>query len=156
VTYALQEVLNQGSGSLIQPRISTKTNFPIAAKTGTSNFNESTWVVGYTTGVATAAWYGDPLGSQSRPGQNLTINGKFYPSIDGYQIAGPMFSRYMAQVAPAYGTNPFPAPPSNMVSGTPAKTTPTSPTTQATAPAPQTSTQPSPDPGKNDNGNGKG
>ncbi|MDQ0632568.1 membrane peptidoglycan carboxypeptidase [Arthrobacter pascens] len=155
VNYALQEVLNRGSGSLIQPRISTKTSFPIAAKTGTSNYNESTWVVGFTTGLATAAWYGDPLGNQSRPGQNLTINGKFYSSIDGYQIAGPMFSKYMSQVAPAYGTNPFPAPPSNMVSGTPAKTSPTSPTTQAT-PAPQTSTQPSPDAGKNDNGNGKG
>ncbi|MGO4435946.1 penicillin-binding transpeptidase domain-containing protein, partial [Paenarthrobacter sp. RAF9] len=49
VNYALQEVLNRGSGSLIQPRISTVTNFPIAAKTGTSNNNGSTWVVGHTT-----------------------------------------------------------------------------------------------------------
>ena len=32
-------------------------------------------------------------------------------------IAGPQFSNYMAQVAPAYGTNPFPAPPSNMLNG---------------------------------------
>ena len=52
-----------GSGSLIQPRISTGTNFPIAAKTGTSNNNGSTWVVGHTTGLATAAWFGDPLGA---------------------------------------------------------------------------------------------
>ena len=45
----------------------------------------------------------------------MTINGKFYKGIDGYMIAGPQFSNYMAQVAPAYGTNPFPAPPSNML-----------------------------------------
>jgi membrane peptidoglycan carboxypeptidase len=146
VNYALQEVLNRGSGSLIQPRISTKTNFPIAAKTGTSNNNGSTWVVGHTTGLATAAWFGDPLGSQQRPGQNVTVNGKFYKGIDGYMIAGPMFSQYMAQVAPAYGTNPFPAPPSNLVSGPAPRpsiqsTTPAQAPTQAPAPAPAAPTE---------------
>lgn len=151
VNYALQEVLNQGSGSLIQPRISTKTSFPIAAKTGTSNNNGSTWVVGHTTGLATAAWFGDPLGDQKRAGQNVTINGKFYKGIDGYMIAGPMFSNFMSQVAPAYGTNPFTAPPSNMIGGAPT-TRQTTPSTQSTAPAPST---PAPEPSK-DNGKGNG
>lgn len=132
VAYALQKVLDEGSGSLIKPRLSTKTNFPVAAKTGTNDTNGSTWVVGFTTGVATAAWFGDPLGDQLRPGRNLRVNGQFYEAIDGYMIAGPMFSKYMAQVAPAYGTTPFTAPPTNMVSGTPART---APRTQATAPA---------------------
>ncbi len=68
-------------------------------------------MVGYTSGLATASWFGDPLADQSRYGRNLTINGKFYPAIDGYMIAGPQFSNYMLSVAPAYGTNPFPAPP---------------------------------------------
>jgi len=57
-------------------------------------------------------------------------------------------------VAPGYGTNPFPAPPTNMVSGTPAATpkTPAAPTTQATVPAPQpTATAPG-----NSGNNGKG
>lgn len=148
VNYALQEVMNQGSGSLIRPRLSTKTSFPISGKTGTSNNNGSTWVVGHTTGLATAAWYGDPLGAQDRAGQNVTINGKFYTSIDGYQIAGPMFANYMLQVAPGYGTNPFPAPPSNMVNGTPpaAPKTPAAPNTQATTPAPAATA-----PGNSDN-----
>ncbi len=115
VNYALQEVLNRGSGSLIQPRISTRTNFPIAAKTGTSNNNGSTWVVGHTTGLATAAWFGDPLTNQTRAGQNITINGNFYKGIDGYMIAGPMFSQFMAQIAPSHGTEPFPEPPSNLL-----------------------------------------
>jgi membrane peptidoglycan carboxypeptidase len=138
VNYALQEVLNRGSGSLIQPRISTKTSFPIGAKTGTSNNNGSTWVVGHTTGLATAAWYGDPLGAQSRSGQNVTINGKFYQGIDGYMIAGPMFSNFMSKIAPAYGTNPFPAPPTNMVNGTTTRTpsAPNAPVTTPSSPAP--------------------
>ncbi|WP_144671456.1 transglycosylase domain-containing protein [Arthrobacter sp. U41] len=115
VNYALQEVLNRGSGALIQPRISTRTTFPIAAKTGTSNNNGSTWVVGHTTGLATAAWFGDPLGNQQRAGQNVTINGNFYKGVDGYMIAGPMFSQFMSQVAPSHGTEPFPEPPSNLL-----------------------------------------
>ncbi len=50
----------------------------MAAKTGTSNNNGATWVVGYTTGLATASFFGDALEGQKRPGQNITINGKFY------------------------------------------------------------------------------
>ncbi|SDP76215.1 Membrane carboxypeptidase (penicillin-binding protein) [Arthrobacter sp. ok909] len=145
VAYAMQEVLNRGSGALIVPRISTKTTFPIAAKTGTNDSNSSTWVAGYTSGLATATWFGDPLGNQQRAGQNVTINGKFYRGIDGYMIAGPQFSNYMAQVAPAYGTNPFPAPPSNLLNA-PAPVAPprmTIPTTQSTDPATAPSADPS-------------
>ena len=163
VNYALQEVLNRGSGSLIQPRISTRTNFPIGAKTGTSNNNGSTWVVGHTTGLATAAWFGDALGAQDRPGQNITVNGKFYQGIDGYMIAGPMFSNFMSRIAPAYGTEPFPAPPSNLLNGSTRSTTPatTAPqASQAPAPTTQPTQQPAPQPtgngNGNDNGNGNG
>ncbi len=122
VSKGLQEVLNKGSGFWIQPRISTSTTFPVAAKTGTNNSNGSTWVVGYTTGLATATWFGDPLGDQQRYGRNLTINGKFYSNIDGYMIAGPQFANYMLQVAPRYGTDPFPEPPSNLSYVEPAPT----------------------------------
>jgi membrane peptidoglycan carboxypeptidase len=134
VAYAMQEVLNRGSGSLIQPRISTRTTFPIAAKTGTNDTNSSTWVVGFTSGLATATWFGDPLGDQRRAGQNITVNGKFYKGIDGYMIAGPQFSNYMGQVAPSYGTNPFAAPPSSML-GAPAAPRRTIPSAPATAPS---------------------
>lgn len=148
VAYAMQEVLNQGSGSLIQPRISTKTSFPIAAKTGTNDNNGSTWVVGYTSGLATASWFGDPLGGQNRFGRNITVNGKFYPNVDGYMIAGPQFSNYMSQVAPAYGTNPFPAPPSNLLDAPSFR----APTPSNTSP----STQPSGNGNGNDNGKKNG
>ena len=154
VAYAMQEVLNRGSGSLIVPRISTRTTFPIAAKTGTNDNNSSTWVAGYTSGLATATWFGDPLGDQKRAGQNVTINGNFYKGIDGYMIAGPQFSNYMAQVAPAYGTDPFPDPPSDMLySPAPVPdpvTVPrtTIPTGKSTEPATQPSADPTPAPTK--------
>jgi hypothetical protein len=47
------------------------------------------------------------------------VTGKFYTGIDGYMIAGPMFSQFMSQIAPAYGTEPFPEPPSNLLYGAP-------------------------------------
>jgi membrane peptidoglycan carboxypeptidase len=144
VSYALQEVLNRGSGSLIQPRISTRTTFPIAAKTGTNDPNNSTWVVGYTSGLATASWFGDPLGAQDRFGRNLTINGKFYKGIDGYMIAGPQFSNFMAQVAPAYGTKAFAAPPSNLVNGPAPIVRQTTPVPENSVPAPAPSENPAP------------
>ena len=160
VNYALQEVLNRGSGSLIQPRISTRTDFPIGAKTGTSNNNGSTWVVGHTTGLATAAWFGDALGAQDRSGQNITVNGKFYPGIDGYMIAGPMFSNFMSRVAPAYGTEAFPAPPSIMLNGpatrAPANTAPQATQAPAPAPAPAPATAPENNGGGGNGGNGNG
>ncbi len=151
VAYAMQEVLNRGSGSLIQPRISTRTTFPIAAKTGTNDNNSSTWVAGYTKGLATATWFGDPLGDQQRAGQNVTINGKFYKGIDGYMIAGPQFSNYMAQVAPAYGTDPFPAPPSNLLNAPTRPVAPprtSTPTEESTEPADEPSAEPKPSPTK--------
>lgn len=152
VAYAMQEVLNAGSGSLIRPALSTRNNFPVAAKTGTNDSNGSTWVVGYTTGLATASWFGDPLGDQLRPGRNLTVNGKFYQSIDGYMIAGPQFTNYMLSVAPAYGTNPFQQPPSNLLgTAAPQRNTTPAPTTQN--PAPSTENSGNGNNGNNGNGN---
>jgi membrane peptidoglycan carboxypeptidase len=108
VNSVLQDVLRVGSGVWINPKIQTL--MPTAAKTGTSNNNGSTWVVGYTSGLVTASFFGDALAGQNRPGQNVTINGQFYSSLDGYMIAGPQWVNYMLKVAPLYPANPFPAP----------------------------------------------
>jgi membrane peptidoglycan carboxypeptidase len=162
VNHALQEVMNRGSGSLIEPRLSTRTSFPIGAKTGTSNNNGSTWVVGHTTGLATAAWFGDALGAQGRPGQNVTVNGKFYQGIDGYMIAGPMFSNFMTRVAPAYGTEPFPEPPNELLYGGGdfnRSATPVGPqeeAPQAPEPSAPAAPQPAPEPSNNGSGNRNG
>ncbi|KUM32892.1 transglycosylase domain-containing protein [Arthrobacter sp. EPSL27] len=112
VNSVLQEVLKRGSGIYIEPKVQDR--FPAAAKTGTSNNNGATWVVGYTSGLATASFFGDALEGQKRPGQNITVNGKFYKNIDGYMLAGPQWANYMLDVAGLYPAEPFPAPPESM------------------------------------------
>ncbi|PTT66609.1 transglycosylase domain-containing protein, partial [Arthrobacter sp. HMWF013] len=100
VNAVLQDVMKVGSGVWINPKVHTVV--PVAAKTGTSNNNGATWVAGYTSGLATASFFGDALEGQKRPGQNVTINGTFYPRLDGYMIAGPQWANYMLQVAQLY------------------------------------------------------
>jgi membrane peptidoglycan carboxypeptidase len=113
VTSVLQDVLKVGSGIHINPKISGR--LPVAAKTGTNNSNGASWVVGYTSGIATASFFGDALEGQKRAGRNLTINGKFYSRIDGYMIAGPQWAKYTNKVARLYPAEAFPKPPSSMV-----------------------------------------
>jgi membrane peptidoglycan carboxypeptidase len=113
VNSVLQDVLKVGSGVHINPKISSK--LPVAAKTGTNNSNGASWVVGYTTGLATASFFGDALEGQKRPGRDLTINGKFYSRIDGYMIAGPQWAQYTNKVAGLYPAASFPKPPASMV-----------------------------------------
>ncbi|WP_411374388.1 transglycosylase domain-containing protein [Arthrobacter sp. MPF02] len=117
VNSVLQDVLVRGSGFWINPKVHEKV--PTAAKTGTSNNNGATWIVGYTTGLSTASFFGDALESQQRSGQNVTINGTFYPRLDGYMIAGPQWANYMVNVAPLYPAAPFPAPPPTMIGPNP-------------------------------------
>jgi membrane peptidoglycan carboxypeptidase len=118
VNAVLQDVLKVGSGIHIKPKI--KSGVPMAAKTGTNNSNGASWVVGYTTGLATASFFGDALEGQKRPGRNLTINGKFYDRVDGYMIAGPQWSQYMNKVAGLYSAEAFPKPPASMIKQAPA------------------------------------
>ena len=117
VNSVLQDVLKKGSGVWINPKVQDKV--PTAAKTGTSNNNGSTWVVGYTTGLVTASFFGDALEGQKRAGQNVTINGTFYPRLDGFMIAGPQWANYMLKVAPLYPAGPFAPPPASMIGPNP-------------------------------------
>ncbi|WP_082699359.1 transglycosylase domain-containing protein [Arthrobacter sp. EPSL27] len=112
VNSVLQDVLKKGSGVYIKPKVHN--SFPVAAKTGTSNTNGATWVVGYTTGLATASFFGDALEGQKRPGQNITVNGKFYKAIDGYMLAGPQWANYMLEAGGLYPAAAFPPPPEQM------------------------------------------
>lgn len=119
VMYALQRVLSdkaRGSGSLIQPNVN-QDSYNLGAKTGTTNFGVDTWVVGATSGLATASWFGSPTGEIDLPfhNQNVTINGRLYPQIDGANIAGTAFSNFMNTVAPTYKHDDFPQPPSSML-----------------------------------------
>ncbi len=121
VTNVLQDVLTKGSGLLIPQKLGV----PDAAKTGTNEWNNQTWVVGYTKGLATASFFGDPFnGGPGRLGRNITVNGKFYPAVDGAFIAGPQWAQYMQGVVGLYDHGEFDAPPQNLISA-PGATQPT-------------------------------
>jgi len=130
VNAVLQDVLKVGSGIHINPKVSR--GLPVAAKTGTNNNNGASWVVGYTTGLSTASFFGDALEGQQRPGRNLKINGKFYSRVDGYMIAGPQWANYTNKVAGLYPAESFAKPPASMVK----------------KPAPKPPAKPKPKPGR--------
>ncbi|MFB0837333.1 transglycosylase domain-containing protein [Arthrobacter sp. E44] len=113
VTNVLQDVLTKGSGLLIPQKLGV----PDAAKTGTNEWNNQTWVVGYTKGLATASFFGDPFnGGPGRLGRNITVNGKFYPAVDGAFIAGPQWAQYMQGVVGLYDHGNFDSPPQDLIS----------------------------------------
>ncbi|MDJ0459669.1 transglycosylase domain-containing protein [Arthrobacter sp. NQ7] len=114
VTNVLQDVLTKGSGLLIPQKLGV----PDAAKTGTNEYNNQTWVVGYTKGLATASFFGDPFnGGPTRLGRNITINGKYYPAVDGAFIAGPQWAQYMQHAVGLYDHSDFDAPPQTLING---------------------------------------
>ena len=113
VTSVLQDVVTKGSGLLIPQKLPV----PDAMKTGTNNLNNQTWVLGYTKGLATASFFGDPFNSTARLGRNITVNGRYYPVVDGAYIAGPQWARYMQQAYQFYDHGSFTPPPRNLVTG---------------------------------------
>lgn len=82
--------------------------YPMAGKTGTDNFESSTWFNGYTTGLSTSAWAGRYTDLESLRGS--TIGGEYYENLWGSELAGPMWLDYMNEVAPDYSTEEFTEP----------------------------------------------
>ncbi len=65
-----------------------------AAKSGTTDNNANTWMVGYVPQLATAAWAGYASNS-SKPVQDIVINGTYYSEVYGGTFVGPMWVSYM-------------------------------------------------------------
>lgn len=78
---------------------------PIAGKTGTNNSASSTWFVGYTTGMATAAWTGRFDGNAEIAGE--LINGKRYANPDSSTLAAPLWLDYTKDVIDYYPAESF-------------------------------------------------
>lgn len=107
---------------------------PYAAKSGTTDENDNTWMVGFVPQLATAGWAGYATAS-STPVQNVWIKGEFYENVYGGTFIGPMWTQYMAAaladtpVEPIpevfIGNKPLPAAPKTTTTKTPA--TPTTP-----------------------------
>jgi len=113
VTYALKDVLTKGSGYNIPVN---KTSYDIFAKTGTTDGNTMTWTVGATAGIATASWFGSYQGIGPKwVNQNIVINGRFYGVVDGADLAGGQWARFMNAAAPQFKTDAFPEPPASML-----------------------------------------
>ncbi len=80
---------------------------PFAAKSGTTDFNDNTWMVGFVPQLAAAAWAGYAAHS-STPVQNVYINGQFYANVYGGTFVGPMWTQYMAQALEGTPVEPIP------------------------------------------------
>jgi len=86
---------------------------PAAAKTGTTDKSEYTWTVGYTKGISTASWVGNPHAYKSI--NNIPINGVTRSYVDGATIAGGQWTDYMEKVAGLYKTGGFGSAPGSML-----------------------------------------
>ncbi len=82
-------------------------NYPIAGKTGTNNGANSTWFVGYTTGMSTAAWVGRYDKDQMKKTMGKEIAGVSRRWVDSGTWASPMWTNYMKKVGDLYPTNSF-------------------------------------------------
>jgi len=99
VTYALRQVITSGTGT----RSRTGDGVPIAGKTGTSNDAVHTWMVGYSTEVATATWVGNVFGSRS-------VTSASARGVSGGQVRHEIWRKIMQQANKLYGGSAFPAP----------------------------------------------
>ena len=87
---------------------------PIAGKTGTNNWSTSTWFVGYTTGISTAAWVGRVNATAAEEANTLQgsmINDERAPStLDSSTYAAPLWVDFMEEAVQEYDRSGFGAP----------------------------------------------
>ncbi|MDO2935294.1 transglycosylase domain-containing protein [Paeniglutamicibacter sulfureus] len=82
-------------------------DYPISGKTGTNNKANSTWFVGYTTGMASAAWVGRYDKQQNLETKNKVIDGIARRWVDSGTWASPLWTNYMKKVGDLYPTESF-------------------------------------------------
>jgi membrane peptidoglycan carboxypeptidase len=106
VNGVLQHVLTDGTAASVGPLAS----WPSAGKTGTTNGPRDTWLVGYTTQRSTAVWVGDPgtAGHSRRPLRNVTIGGRYRPTVFGATIAAPIWKELMTAAQSGLPGRPLP------------------------------------------------
>ncbi|MCG5212441.1 transglycosylase domain-containing protein [Streptosporangium sp. KLBMP 9127] len=64
---------------------------PVAGKTGTNNGYTSAWFAGYTPDLASAVSVGDIRGSYRYPLRDVTIGGRYFGSVQGASLPGPIW-----------------------------------------------------------------
>ena len=99
-TYAFRQVITGGTGT----RSQIKDDVPIAGKTGTSDSSVQTWMTGFSTEVATAAWVGNVSGAIKV--DNTSVRGLF-----GGGVRHEIWRKVMKEANSIYGGSAFPEPP---------------------------------------------
>ena len=100
VHYALQQVVDQGSGTA-----AALPQAQVWGKTGTTDNDGDAWFVGYTRHLTTAVWMGYPEG-QARPLYDVQGVRK----VNGGSLPASIFKRFMAKASPNDDTPPERAP----------------------------------------------
>ncbi|RFA08678.1 hypothetical protein B7R54_05115 [Subtercola boreus] len=103
-TYAMQGVITDGTAKPGNPRDGTAH----AGKTGTSDNEESVWLVGGTTKLVTAAWTGNVSGHVSI--RNTTIYGPGSGGIKNGVTRMLMWRDFYRDTGDSYGGDDFPTP----------------------------------------------
>ncbi|MFG2072755.1 transglycosylase domain-containing protein [Nonomuraea maritima] len=83
---------------------------PAAGKTGTNNGYTSAWFAGYTPTLAAAVSVGDIRGSYRFPLRGVTIGGRYYGSVQGASLPGPIWVRSMRNALRGTEARGFPGP----------------------------------------------
>jgi membrane peptidoglycan carboxypeptidase len=102
-TYALQQVVVNGTGGASNPR----DGIDIMGKTGTTDRAKDTWFVGSTTKVATAVWVGNV---SAGPQGNANLRRWRFPSGVAADARHRIFKPIMTAVNEVYGGDDFPGP----------------------------------------------
>ena len=107
----LQGVMTNGTGT--RARIDR----PSAGKTGTHE-RLHVWFVGYTPDLATAVWAGNPSpkGGEYRL-ENRTIGGRYYPSVCGGCLPGPIWRQMMTDALEGVKESEFVRPEFTVIRG---------------------------------------
>ncbi len=99
----LDEEIADGMNALLQGVMTAGTgrraalSRPSAGKTGTTNRRVSVWFVGYVPQLATAVWAGNPSPPPAGyPLRNRTIGGRYYSSVCGGCLPGPIWRQMMS------------------------------------------------------------
>ncbi|MFI0424329.1 transglycosylase domain-containing protein [Spongiactinospora sp. 9N601] len=81
---------------------------PAAGKTGTTDGYATAWFAGFTPDLAGAVSIGDPRGSSRYKLTGVTIGGRYYGSVQGASIPGPIWNDTMREALRGIAPTPFP------------------------------------------------
>ncbi len=81
---------------------------PMAAKTGTTDLNDNTWLAGYVPQLVAVTWTGHANASAT-PLRDITIGDRYYDYVYGSTISGPIWAQYMRWALEGVPVEPLPS-----------------------------------------------